>query len=120
MIQWIKSLFRNEYREFEEKANKESEERRKEIHNFFTKGFSMPSPKMLYAEFDNSTNILTLYYEGDTKYQFKISETGLSWKEYPMMNSIPFSSEEQRLSDIYDYIKEHGNPYPTAHLNKKS
>lgn len=36
------------------------------------------------------------------------------WYEYPMMRRAG-TSTEYWLSGIYEYIRVHGNPYPTAH-----
>lgn len=74
-------------------------------------------PKLVCAEYDFETEILKISYSDGSSAQYKGNST--VWRTYPMMKRCG-TFTESRLSDIYKYIKEHGNPYPTAHENKKS
>ena len=51
--------------------------------------------------------ISTYYGEGSTV-----------WYHYPSMKRCS-TNTEYTLAEVMTYIKEFGNPYPTAHLNKK-
>lgn len=59
---------------------------------------------------------LTVYYTDGSKEQYEGSCT--VWHKHPYMERAGIMTETW-LSEIYTYIKKFGNPYPTAHLNKK-
>lgn len=47
--------------------------------------------------------------------EVKYKNRNNNWYKYPMME---FISLDANGLQIITYIEEHGNPYPTAHLNK--
>lgn len=71
------------------------------------------SPQTVHASYDHQTKIMTVTYNDGSTKQFKGSST--VWHEYPMMRSCG-TSADMWLYNIFAYIEEHGNPYPTAHL----
>jgi hypothetical protein len=110
MVQWIKSLFGpSESDIYFDKIHKESEERRKKIQAFFQNWQPLAIYKAEYTK-----DIMTVTYNDNTVKQYKGDCT--VWHTYPMMERCNTNSES-KLSDIWSYIKEHGNPYPTAHLS---
>jgi hypothetical protein len=109
--QWIKSLFGpSDYSIQMDKLHKESEEKRKELNNFFQNWKPLAMDKAEYIG-----DMLTITYNDGSVKQYKGEST--VWRTYPMMGRCD-SVLEYTLSDILCYIQEHGNPYPTAHLNK--
>jgi len=56
--------------------------------------------------------IMTVKYHNGQVSRYQGSST--VWHSYPLMHRIG-TLGEGRLCDIYQYIKTHGNPYPTAH-----
>lgn len=61
----------------------------------------------------NTIKLIELKWSDGTTTRYKSSST--CWFEYPMMkrSSTPLENE---LTNINKYLKEHGNSYPTAHL----
>lgn len=72
-------------------------------------------PKVTDAIYDDKTQILWVKWNNGEELHFKGSCT--VWRTYPMMGGLSTSMESE-LCDLWSYIKEHGNPYPTAHLKK--
>jgi|GEM_PF-6614331 len=56
--------------------------------------------------------VLTVHYNDGTRDKYKGSCT--VWYSYPYMRRCG-TSEEMWLCNIWKYVSEHGNPYPTAH-----
>lgn len=63
----------------------------------------------------NYDSLITINYSDGTKQEYY--GVGTVWYHYPMMKRCSTMTESW-LSDIREYIEIHGNPYPTAHLNK--
>ena len=59
--------------------------------------------------------IMTIEYDNGTTKKYKGS--CIVWQYYPSMVRCS-TMKEGDLLDIWSYIKEHGNDYPTAHLSK--
>lgn len=68
------------------------------------------------ANYDKKTEILTILRSNGELNQYHGSST--VWYSYPLMKRIG-SPGERNLCNIYTYIKEHGNPYPIAHLGEE-
>lgn len=69
------------------------------------------------ATYNYKTHILTVTDTKENKVkQYHGSST--VWRSYPLMRRCS-SYLERKLSDTHKYIMMHGNPYPTAHLNKQ-
>lgn len=64
------------------------------------------------AEYNKDTQVMTVTYSDSSTFQFKGDST--IWRTYPMMRRCSTIIQGE-LCDIQQYIKEHGNPYPTAH-----
>lgn len=79
--------------------NKSAKKVMKTIHN-----------PIVEATYQNG--IMTVKYHNGQVSKYKGSST--VWHSYPLMKRIG-TLGEGRLSEIYQYIKSHGNPYPTAH-----
>jgi hypothetical protein len=73
-------------------------------------------PKITDAIYEEKIQVLWVKWSTGNEQHFKGSCT--VWHSYPMMKRMPTSTESE-LCDIWEYIKEHGNPYPTAHLKDK-
>lgn len=56
--------------------------------------------------------VLTVHFSNESTAQYYGSST--VWHHYPMMVRCD-SDIETKLSEIWRYIEEHGNPYPFAH-----
>ena len=72
-------------------------------------------PKVTDAIYQEETQILWVKWSNGLEQHFKGSCT--VWYTYPMMNRCSTSIESE-LCDLWSYIKEHGNPYPTAHIKE--
>lgn len=75
---------------------------------FFKSIFATPTS----ATYDHTKQIMIVTYSDNNIYSFKGS--GTVWHTYPMMRRCGTVAEIE-LSEIWEYINEHGNPYPTAH-----
>lgn len=69
-----------------------------------------PTARVLQATYENG--IMTIVYSSGTVKKYKGSVT--VWHELPYMQR-PGTFKEHELSELYQYIKEYGNPYPTDH-----
>lgn len=72
-------------------------------------------PHLLEATYTDE--ILTLKYSDNSIVQYKGSCT--VWHKLPFMTR-PGTLKEGDLSEIWEYIKTYGNPYPTAHQKPKT
>lgn len=75
--------------------------------------FFFPFARLKEATYKNG--IMTVTYSNGSIKQYKGSVT--VWHELPFMQRAG-TFKESDLSDIYEYIKTYGNPYPTAHKTK--
>lgn len=64
------------------------------------------------ATYDEKTQTMTVNFSDGETVKYYGSST--VWFIMPYMVRCG-SSKESKLSEIYQYIKVHGNPYPTAH-----
>jgi len=71
-------------------------------------------PYITYAEYDIEKGLLKTQWSNGVERTFKGSCA--VWRKYPMMERCS-TSLESRLCNIWEYIVEHGNPYPTAHAS---
>lgn len=62
---------------------------------------------------DDVIKLLEVKWSDGRTTQYKGS--GTVWRSYPMMER--HTSMEFELTNINRYLKQHGNPYPTAHEN---
>jgi len=62
---------------------------------------------------DLKGDLLTMHAVSGNISKYKIRDG--RWYKYPMMEPIDI---DLKMFQIITYIEEHGNPYPTAHLNK--
>lgn len=78
-------------------------------------GESRKKPK--FEKATQQGDIIIFYYSDQRTRHFKGSNT--VWHELPFMGrcSTPI---EYKLCDIEGYVKQWGNPYPTAHLKEKT
>lgn len=68
---------------------------------------------IIRASYDKN-KILTVYYkDGFSRYKGECTV----WHHYPSMKRCSTETESM-LCDIWEYIREHGNDYPDAHLKK--
>lgn len=73
---------------------------------------TIPYNPVVMATYDKKKEILTLTFKSGVVNQYKGDCT--VWHTYPMMKRCD-TNMEIFLSEIWEYIEEHGNPYPTAH-----
>lgn len=113
MIQWIKSLFGGypDQETHDISLDEEAVRNRRRLNAFFETYKPLEVSKAEYVQ-----GLLTITYNDNTVTQYKGDCT--IWHTYPMMERCS-TSVERRLCDMQAYIKEHGNPYPTAHLKPK-
>jgi hypothetical protein len=70
-------------------------------------------PGITRATYHNE--IMTVYWSDGEVTEYKGSST--VWHRLPYMKKVS-THREFELSEVFHYIKEHGNPYPVAHLKK--
>jgi hypothetical protein len=78
------------------------------------KSIWFPAPYITLATYDKDKKVLSVKYSNDTLVQYYLD--GAVWLSYPMMRFVENQSE---LEGLYKYINVHGNPWPTAHLNRE-
>lgn len=75
------------------------------IHSLFKK------PKIVEALYEGDEMSIK-YSNGEIE---KYIGSCTVWHKLPMMRRCSIE-EESMLCDIWNYIKQHGNPYPEAHI----
>ena len=70
---------------------------------------------VIKATYSEDNEIMTLYYSDNYIEEYKGSCT--VWSKLPFMQR-PGTLNESFLCSVWKYIKEYGNPYPTAHKRK--
>ena len=78
-----------------------------------------PRKKFTHATMEKHKNFdykITYHYDDGSKEEF-IGDCTV-WKSYPMMTMCG-TFKEVELHEVWSYVKEHGNPFPTAHETKK-
>ena len=76
----------------------------------------LKSGTIVKADYDSKEEIMTVVYGNGKVYKYHGSCT--VWHSYPMMHRMG-TFKEGELSEIWHYIKAHGNSYPTAHNKEK-
>ena len=77
----------------------------------------MKRKKIVKANFDIISKKMVVTYNNKKIEVFQQSEHGNLWIHYPMMKQVSSPALHSKLKEVYDYIKEHGNNYPTSHLS---
>lgn len=82
------------------------------MHKLFNMSIKSKRTEIIGATYDDR-GVLTVDFDNGEMAMFKGRST--VWHHWPYMERCS-SQKETYLCDLWEYIRCHGNPYPTAHL----